>query len=87
MPVDECSVVGSPVGHNSVYVLKAVFSGKNGGEPCGGPCFVGSVEEYSVDIFGQLYGISLNYLNGGSKSFYKINSREGAGHNSLCGIA
>ena len=80
--VGDRAVVGSPVLHYGVGVLKgatrlAVAARR---KPCAGPCGVGALHELIRHLVGQVHRPALGYLEHGAEALDEIQSDHGDGH-------
>ena len=67
MAVNGNAVVGAPIGHDGINVLKGAFAGYAGREPGGGPGGVGTLIQDSVHLVGQHHRGALGDLQGGPR--------------------
>ena len=62
MAVHGHAVIGAPVGHDGVHILKRAFAGQTGHKPGGRPRGVGAFIQQVVHLVGQGGGVALGDL-------------------------
>src|SRR5690606_29223165 len=80
MAVTESPVIGSPIVHNAVDILKCLVIVQSWGEPGGGPGGIGPGIQSMVYFFRQVYRPSFHDLHNRAQALYHIDPAHGYGH-------
>ena len=75
MAVHGHAVIGAPVGHDGVHILKRAFAGQTGHKPGGRPRGVGAFIQQVVHLVGQGGGVALGDLQHQSHTVHDVGPR------------